>query len=45
MNNDVVNIPVLTEKQEEKLISLLLGLIINAMVKGFKLEGIALATS
>lgn len=39
--NSVINIPVLTEKQEEKLISLVLGLIIKAMVKGFKLEGIA----
>ncbi|MDG1315155.1 MAG: hypothetical protein P8P29_06505 [Flavobacteriaceae bacterium] len=36
--NNVVNVPVLTEKQEEKLISLILGLIINAMVKGLKLE-------
>lgn len=36
--NNVVNIPVLTEKQEAKLISLILGLIINAMLKGFKLE-------
>nr|WP_320000127.1 hypothetical protein [uncultured Draconibacterium sp.] len=36
--NNVINIPVLTEKQEEKLISLVLGLIINAMIKGFKLE-------
>ena len=39
--NSVINIPVLTEKQEEKLISLVLGLIIKAMVKGFKLEEIA----
>ena len=38
--NKVINIPVLTEDQEENLISLLLGLIINAMVKGFKLEAI-----
>lgn len=36
--NNVVNIPVLTEKQEGKLIGLILGLIIKAMVKGFKLE-------
>ena len=36
--NNVVNIPILTEKQEEKLIGLVLSLIINAMVKGFKLE-------
>jgi len=36
--NNIVNIPVLTEAQEEKLIGLVLGLIINAMVKGFKLE-------
>lgn len=39
--NNVINIPILTEKQEGKLISLLVGLIINAMVKGFKLEEIA----
>jgi hypothetical protein len=38
--NNVVNIPILTEKQEGKLISLILGLIINAMIKGFKLEEI-----
>jgi len=38
MINNIVNLPVLTEKQEEKLISIILGLIINAMVKGFKLE-------
>ena len=31
--NNVVNIPVLTERQEGKLISLVLGLIVNAMVK------------
>ena len=36
--NNVVNIPIITEKQEEKLIGLILGLIINAMIKGFKLE-------
>lgn len=36
--NNVVNMPILTEKQEEKLIRLVLGLIINAMVKGCKLE-------
>ena len=36
--NNVVNIPILTEKQEEKLIGLVLSLIINAMIKGFKLE-------
>jgi len=39
--NNLVNIPVLTEKQEEKLISLVIGLIINAMIKGFKLEEVA----
>ena len=39
--NNVVNIPVLTEKHEEKLISLILGLIINAMIIGFKLEEIS----
>ena len=38
--NSVINIPVLTEEQEGYLISLVLGLIINAMVKGFKLEAI-----
>ena len=36
--NNAVNVPVLTEKQEEKLISLILGMIIKAMIKGFKLE-------
>ena len=36
--NNVVNIPVLSEELEAKLIGLVLGLIINAMVKGFKLE-------
>lgn len=36
--NNVVNIPILSEKMEEKLIGLILGLIINAMVKGFNLE-------
>ncbi len=36
--NNVVNMPILTEKQEEKLIGLVLGLIIKAMIKGFKLE-------
>ena len=36
--NNVVNIPILTEKQEAKLIGLILRLIITAMVKGFKLE-------
>lgn len=36
--NNVVNIPVLTEKMEGKLISLILKFIIKAMVKGFKLE-------
>jgi hypothetical protein len=39
--NNVINIPILTEKQEEKLISLILGLIINAMIKGFKLEEVS----
>ncbi|NQU53153.1 MAG: hypothetical protein HQ522_11515 [Bacteroidetes bacterium] len=39
--NKAVNIPVLTENQEAKLIGLVLGLIINAMVKGFKLEELA----
>jgi len=36
--NNLVNIPILTEDQEAKLIGLVLNLIINAMVKGFKLE-------
>ncbi len=36
--NNVVNMPILTEKQEEKLIGLVLGLIIKAITKGFKLE-------
>lgn len=36
--NNVVNVPVLTEEQEKKLINLVIGLIINAMIKGFKLE-------
>jgi hypothetical protein len=39
--NASVNLPILSEKQEEKLIGLILGLIVNAMVKGFKLEEIA----
>lgn len=39
--NAAINIPVLSERLEEKLISLILGLIINAMVKGFKLEEVA----
>ena len=43
MINNVVNIPVLSEKQESTLIDLLLSLIIKAMVKGFKLEEVALA--
>jgi len=38
MINNVINIPILTEEQEAKLISLVLGIIINAMIKGFKLE-------
>lgn len=36
--NKAVNFLILTEKQEAKLISLVLGLIINGMVKGIKLE-------
>jgi hypothetical protein len=39
--NKAVNLPVLSEKQEEKIIGLILGVIVNAMVKGFKLEEIA----
>ena len=40
--NNAINIPILTERQEEKLISLVLGLIINAMIKGFNLEEVPL---
>lgn len=36
--NNLVNIPVLTEKHEKKLIALVLDIIIHAMIKGFKLE-------
>jgi len=36
--NNVVNIPILTEKLEEKLISMVLGVIIGAMAKGSKLD-------
>ncbi len=36
--NNAVNVPVLPEKMEGKLIGLILGLIVNAMVKGFNLE-------
>ena len=36
--NNAIDIPIISERQEEKLISLVLGIIINAMVKGFKLE-------
>ena len=36
--NEAINIPIINERQEEKLISLVLGIIINAMAKGFKLE-------
>jgi hypothetical protein len=39
--NDRINIPILSEDQEEKLISMVLGIIINAMVKGAHLEQIA----
>ena len=39
--NNVINLPILTERHEEKLIGLVLGLIINAMVKGFNLEEVA----
>lgn len=35
--NNVINIPVLTEKHEAKVIELLLSLIVNAMVKGNRL--------
>jgi len=43
--NNAVNIPVLSEKQEAKLISLVLGLIINAMVKGLNLEQLPITNS
>lgn len=36
--NNVINIPVLSENQEAKLISLVLSWIIKAMIKGNKLE-------
>ncbi len=36
--NNAIDIPIISERQEEKLISLVLGIIINAMVKGCKLE-------
>jgi len=36
--NNIVNIPFLDEKQEAKLISLVLDIIIKAMIKGLKLE-------
>jgi hypothetical protein len=36
--NNAINIPILSEAQEGKLISLVLGKIINAMVKGAKLD-------
>ncbi len=36
--NGLVNIPILSEKQEQILIELVLGLIIKGMVKGFKLD-------
>lgn len=38
MINNVINIPILTEKHEKKLISLVIGLILKAMVKGHKLD-------
>lgn len=38
--NSRVNIPIISEEQEEKLISMILGMIINAMVKGARLEQI-----
>lgn len=36
--NRVVDIPFLTERMEAKLIGFVVGIIVNAMVKGFKLE-------
>ena len=36
--NNVINIPVLTEKQEAKLIGLVLSIIIRALIKGCNLE-------
>jgi ABC-type uncharacterized transport system substrate-binding protein len=41
MINNVVNIPVLTEEQESTLIDLVPSLVIKAMVKGLKLEEVA----
>lgn len=41
--NKAIDIPIISEKQEEKLISLVLGIIINAMVKGLKLDEAELA--
>lgn len=36
--NAKLNIPILSERLEAKLISLVIGIIINAMIKGFNLE-------
>lgn len=36
--NNVVNIPILTEDMESKVIEIILGLIIKGMIKGLKLE-------
>jgi hypothetical protein len=36
--NKVVDIPFLTERMEAKLIGFVVGIIVNAMVKGFRLE-------
>ncbi len=33
-----INIPILNERQKEKIIGIIIGLIVNAMVKGFKIE-------
>lgn len=41
MINKAINIPILSEESEEKLINTVLGAIIGAMIKGSKLEEIA----
>lgn len=33
-----INIPILTDRQKEKIIGIILGLIVKAMIKGFKIE-------
>jgi Txe/YoeB family toxin of Txe-Axe toxin-antitoxin module len=41
--NEAINIPFISEQKEEKLISLVIGYIVGAMVKGTKLVGEKLA--